>query len=211
MYAIGASAAGVGVLALAQTADAKIIYTPTHQVLLSRNSIVIDLNHDNTPDFAVSEHSTVFRGGINVCGNGSFGSYPCLGSQKGPNQVRGTGEFASALRAGVQISSYKRFRPAHLVMASWNCASSTSCRELDTRGLWNKKTKRYLGLRFLIQGKIHYGWARLNVNKYGTKAVLTGYAYETIPGKSIKAGQTKGGDEASPEIGTLGALARGAE
>jgi hypothetical protein len=29
MYALAASAAGVGILALAQTAEAKIIYTPT--------------------------------------------------------------------------------------------------------------------------------------------------------------------------------------
>jgi hypothetical protein len=39
----------------------------------------------------------------------------------------------------------------------------------------------------------HYGWTRLSVqagNVY-INATLTGYSYETIAGKSIKAGQTK--------------------
>ena len=33
LYALAASAAGVGVLALAQPADAKIVYTPAHKWL----------------------------------------------------------------------------------------------------------------------------------------------------------------------------------
>jgi hypothetical protein len=76
-------------------------------------------------------------------------------------------------------------------------------------------------LQFLIEGKVHFGWARLNVSCRGTDvfAILTGYAYETIPGKSIIAGATKGPDDAAPtasftmptpEPVTLGALAMGA-
>jgi hypothetical protein len=91
---------------------------------------------------------------------------------------------------------------------------------------------RYLGLKFVINGKVHYGWARLNVT-FGTGsspanvpvfATLTGYAYETIPGKAIIAGNiiagaTKGADDVeptaslntpTPEPNTLGMLALGA-
>ena len=48
-------------------------------------------------------------------------------------------------------------------------------------------------MKFRIKGKVHYGWARLNVAVGNSRisATLTGYAYETIAGKSIKAGQTK--------------------
>ena len=58
---------------------------------------------------------------------------------------------------------------------------------------------RYLGLKFLIRGKVHYGWARLNVTVGNSKitATLTGYAYETIPNNPIIAGKTKGPDEAT--------------
>jgi hypothetical protein len=75
---------------------------------------------------------------------------------------------------------------------------------------------RYLGLKFAIKGEIHYGWARLNVkvdkigNIVNITALLTGYAYETIPNKAIIAGKTKGPDVITMQPGTLGHLARGA-
>ncbi len=81
-------------------------------------------------------------------------------------------------------------------------------------GDWNNVKDRYLGLKFKIQGKgkIHYGWARLNVRDHGhyITATLTGYAYETIPNKPIIAGKTKGPDVITLEPGSLGALAAGA-
>jgi hypothetical protein len=47
---------------------------------------------------------------------------------------------------------------------------------------------------FTLNGKTHYGWARLSVqaskDRFTLTATLTGYAYETIPGKSIVAGKT---------------------
>jgi hypothetical protein len=60
-------------------------------------------------------------------------------------------------------------------------------------GPWVSVTKRYLGLKFQIDGKTHYGWARLNVQVQGNNitATLTGYAYESIPNKRIRAGQTR--------------------
>jgi hypothetical protein len=55
-------------------------------------------------------------------------------------------------------------------------------------------------LKFSIGGQTHYGWARLNVTvtftglfkSGGTYAVLTGYAYETVPNTPIVTGKTKG-------------------
>ena len=44
-YALAAGAAGVGVLALGQSAEAKIIYTPAHHVIGERTSYQLDLNH----------------------------------------------------------------------------------------------------------------------------------------------------------------------
>jgi hypothetical protein len=69
-------------------------------------------------------------------------------------------------------------------------------------GDWDNVTNRYLGLKFIIRGKLHYGWTRLNVqeNLFFT-ATLTGYAYENIAGKSIKAGQTKGAADEWDEEG----------
>jgi hypothetical protein len=78
---------------------------------------------------------------------------------------------------------------------------------------------RYLGLTFRLKGKTHYGWARLNIlpphHPPQIGALLTGYAYETIPGKPIIAGRTEGPEvvtvqpSAAQPDATLGALALG--
>ena len=79
-------------------------------------------------------------------------------------------------------------------------------------------------MKFKIKGQTHYGWARLSVEYQPPSqitATLTGYAYETIPGKAIIAGATKGPDDgaqpvpathtsSTPEPATLGMLALGA-
>jgi hypothetical protein len=80
-------------------------------------------------------------------------------------------------------------------------------------------------LSFVIKGKTHYGWARVSsgITRNGRtlRAVLTGYAYETVPGKAIITGKTKGpveiGSSTSvsnptpePQPVTLGVLALGA-
>jgi hypothetical protein len=57
-----------------------------------------------------------------------------------------------------------------------------------TNGVSGKGFKaHYLGLKLLINGKFHYGWARVD----STDSVLTGYAYETVHDRPIVAGQEK--------------------
>ena len=74
---------------------------------------------------------------------------------------------------------------------------------------------RYLGLKFVIHGKVHYGWARVSVTlghrrQYeDATGTVTGYAYETIPNKPIVAGKTNGADVIVFQPDTLGTLARG--
>ena len=95
-----------------------------------------------------------------------------------------------------------------------------------TIGRWLNVNNHYLGLKFQIKGKTHFGWARLSVHVSGSafvKATLTGYAYETISNKPIVAGRTNSdadetldADESSPAVmrpaplpATLGRLALG--
>jgi hypothetical protein len=215
MYAL---AAGAGLVTLTQPAEAKIVYTPTHRVILSKHEISLDLNHDGIADFTISNHSFCTT---DVCGRSLFAR------AQGNNKVVGAkgigGPFyASALKLGSRIGPKQPF--SGTLMA----ASGT---EYATVGPWLNVEHRYLGLKFYIKGQVHYGWARLNVKAAGMKitATLTGYAYETIPNKRItagrtKAGKTKGPDEVSPieqlnptapdgrapESRTLGLLAAGA-
>jgi hypothetical protein len=80
-----------------------------------------------------------------------------------------------------------------------------------TSGQWFGAKRRYLGFRFTISGRVHFGWARLSVSPSpSTEATLTGYAYETIPNKPIITGKTKGPDVVTLDPATLGHLAQGA-
>jgi hypothetical protein len=82
-------------------------------------------------------------------------------------------------------------------------------------GKGNGVANRYLGLKFVIHGKVHYGWARLSVTlghhwQYDdVSGTLTGYAYETLPNKPIITGKTKGEDVIMFQPDSLGWLARG--
>ena len=51
MNALAASAAGVGVLAMAPPAEGKIVYTPAHRTIAPHQTIPLDLNHDGKVDF----------------------------------------------------------------------------------------------------------------------------------------------------------------
>ncbi len=207
VYALAASAAGMGVLALTQPAEAKIVYTPTHHVIGKNGRYKLDLNHDKIADLTF-----VNKRGCNTdfCFD-VLSAIPSTG-----NGVEGTATFASALKRGAQIGPKGQFSGKFM-------ASSESGQ--GTVGRWLNVTNGYLGLKFQIKGKTHFGWARLTVQVLGgafIKATLTGYAYETIANKPIIAGKTKSnaaetstiGQFASPMLpspqpATLGLLAMG--
>jgi hypothetical protein len=212
MYAIAASAAGVGALALAPSAQAKIVYTRAHRVINNGQHYNLDLNHDGVTDFVLvnSVHCT------DQC---FFNLTERAPSRNGAiGFTRGSFlPYASALYSGSPIGQKQQFVPGRAILGYVGSASS------QAGGLWINVTNRYLGLQFHIKGKLHYGWARLNVKISGTtvSATLTGYAYDTIPNKAIIAGQTKGPEDrsigesiAAPAMptrkpSTLGLLAQG--
>jgi len=52
-YAAAASAAGVGLLTLAQPAEARVVYTAVHEVIPPGSDYRIDLNQDGKADFRI--------------------------------------------------------------------------------------------------------------------------------------------------------------
>jgi len=66
-YALAASAAGVGALALTQPAQAKIVYTPAHIVIGNGgvHYFQLDINHDGVTDMS-------FFTMLNGCTSGCF-------------------------------------------------------------------------------------------------------------------------------------------
>ena len=217
-YALAASAAGVSVLALARASEAKVVYTETHQVTRARIPLYIDLNHDGIKDFVL--RTTIYAGSSGF----DVGLDP---SGYRNNAVAGrrfshSGYFfsaASALRAGARIGPRSKFlvRFPFMAVELFNGVGSQYSDEGPWAGKGNGVKDRYLGLKFVVHGKVHYGWARLSVTlghhrQYDdVSATLTGYAYETIPNKPIVAGQITGPDVITVQPGTLGELARGSK
>jgi hypothetical protein len=205
-YAVAASAAGVSVLALAAGAEAKVVYTPTHHVIGPNTQFELDLNNDGTTDFLLS----------NIYGTSTGVSFADLFLSGAKNSFAVTSskqqQVPLALAKGAKIGAHsQRFRSAKGLMARIVSAENGS--QFHT-GKWTYATKRFLGLKFSIQGRTHYGWARLSVyvvkGRPYVRSTLTGYAYETIANKSIIAGKTHGPDVVTIQPASLGHLAQGA-
>jgi hypothetical protein len=197
-------AAGAGVLATSQPASAGIIYTPA-DVFFTSGTVFIDLSHDGINDFKFTvfgQPGSVFQT-LKVSGNGNAGA-----------GVVGKLGSASALTSGAVIGPRDPFRvakSASLLMADVFANSSTAT---SLRGKWGNVGDKFLGLRFDINGRAHYGWAEFDVlgfvDFFGgayLDTTLLGYAYDTVPNQAIAAGKTT--FSTTPEPGTLGLLALG--
>ena len=201
-YAMTATAAGVGVLCLALPAEAKVVYTPANVKIVQNVGLVrFDLNHDGIADFGLinsfSSASSSRGGRLRVVelrpANEIWGAYSsqnilCAAALPKGTKVGPKGQFQADTRAG-------------LVMAASNFHYQY--------GPWLHLKEAYLGLKFVVKGRTHFGWARvkLSIARQSIAATLTGFAFETVPGKPIIAGATKGPEE---HAGSLGALAAGA-
>ena len=173
-----------GNVGVGQPSEAKIVYTPAHRIIGPGSSYKLDLSHDGITDFTLRDLQPHHR----HCGLGR----PFCGSRRGQwggGALTRSRPWAYALKRGVVVGPRRPFKAKRMVSIRIEDSAHYSY------GSWLNVSNRYLGLRFKIAGKVHYGWARLNVaadQHAHVTATLTGYAYETIPNKAITAGQTKG-------------------
>jgi len=210
-YAAAATAAGMGILTGPPAADAKIIYTKTNQQISGK--VPLDLNNDGTVDFYLETFHISSCPAGDCHGFQEFFVQP--GSGSGNEVVAAETAYATwgaALKAGAEIGTSDRFTGRVDLGKFWWAERHGE----HWSGPWvnggHGVTNRYLGVKFEIKGKYHYGWARLSVTRGGDYAftpTLTGYAYETIPNKAIIAGKTKGPDVVTMPPDTLGSLAWG--
>ncbi len=208
-YALAASAAGLGMLAFSQSANAKVVYTRAHTILKLGNHYNLDLNHDQTNDFYFRNFSTDVHhlNGLEVA---AYRSAPNGVAASSTSSGYGRFLWPLALEKGVKVG------PANCE----NCSNDRgyymdmvdSLKSGKVYGHWSNVRNRYLGLAFTIKGRVHYGWARWTVQNHNDSivATLTGYAYETVPGKAIITGRTKGPAVITLEPASLGHLAAGA-
>jgi len=168
-YMAAAGAAGVGVLAVAQPANAKVVYTPANRAI-SFDGMHIDINNDGIPDY-----------GFHSYGLGNVGSGVIF-----PIKFNKMMNFAEPLASGVSVGPSGNFRGGRQEMVGACFCSGT----WDYNGPWLGVQNGYMGFEFNIKGSAHFGWARFSVNATGSEVTLTGYAYETVSLKPIVTGDT---------------------
>jgi hypothetical protein len=214
-------------LALAPPAEAKVVYTPANVKLEGDKPFGLDLNHDSIVDFFLMHYnvfssSSYYRQSLLACqsfevigGSRTFcppwWHRPPSPSALGYNGIRMSDlGWGAALRYGAKIQRGDLFGMKNNIgLGLFNGHAWGGPWVNGGKGVRN----RYLGIRFRINGRFHFGWARMTVvigPPPDFVATLTGYAYETIAGKAIVAGKTKGPDVTTIPPASLGHLAAGA-
>ena len=204
LYVLAAGTA----LAGASIAQAKVVFTRTNIVYRS-STIQIDLNNDGNIDFDFGVSESGWCGSMS---NGYCNHFlDALGLQPSNQIEKGLNRGQAALMAGANIGPGDVFaNSGYMVLV----CTAPSC--AGTHGSWINVADRFLGVKFLINGQVHYGW--IGFRRVGEKlspftARFSGWAYETEPNKPIRAGDRGESDDSasvySPEPTSLQLLALG--
>jgi hypothetical protein len=205
-YAIAATAAGVGMMAV-PAAEATVVATPANIVVPDGGGIIqFDINRDGQMDFGLSWGNIGPAGKhrktcSSNCPPPSTSQLKVVPAQVA-NEVWQTGSkagffgsaiyCAAALAPGRRVGPAAKFEPGNKALF-WYYANfatfQSACR-------WGEKGPRdsYMGVKFLdTGGNLHYGWVRVSL---AGSVTITGYAYETTPNMGITTGVTHGADDA---------------
>jgi hypothetical protein len=224
-YALVATAAGVSVLACSQGVEARVV-TKRIGTYLEGNSHYF---------FNPAGQNVAFHVNASFLNHGptSYWNRVFLQAQTaGAFFVSGPQQLPGALRAGSKIGPGRHFAKGAayggLLFTYGNYGGGT---QNHHKGNFKFDKIEFVGFKFSLSGKEHFGWLRLRIKINGVFAItdLIDYGYETIPGKAIKAGQTKStvngsGEETfgpaasmtnpipdTPQPASLGMLALGAQ
>jgi len=183
------SAIAAGVVAATSVSNAQIVYTDVNpDVMLSDSSYMIDLNQDAVGDFnvihiAYSYGSTSF---LNLIGLQALNNNEVLGDTIVSSTYSDISFYPAMLDANDDIEENGQiwFNSSYGMMYYNGVYGSYNFKGGD----WQNATDKYLGLRISINGKWHYGWARLDITSNGTAFIIKDYAYESSPETQIWAG-----------------------
>ncbi|MFZ0318948.1 MAG: hypothetical protein WAL56_07470 [Candidatus Sulfotelmatobacter sp.] len=218
-YSMVATATAAGLVAIAEPCAAEIIYTPAHGYLLHANWTKIDFNHDGIADVSFFLSSTNYK-----VLEREVVAKPALRSQGGIIGYAGAVHpYASALQKNATIGPKVAFVSTNAFLVRTQVSHYLCCYTLYA-GAWRNVADRFLGVKFLIAGEVHYGWVRLSVGGSSRlRAGISGYAFETVANRPIRAGQiSDDANETSSFVGvedgtkpvlpgSLGMLALGAK
>lgn len=172
-------------MATAATADAQIIYTDiTDFTGASGDLVSIDMDADSTGDFLLFANS-------NTAGNWSWvyaiGNLSAYGYGGPSNMIAGYSgailPYGSALNAGDLIGPALDFI-SNATNVGWLASMYSSV----TYAPFANTGDKYLGVKFISAGTLHYGWMRLNCTVAPVTYTIKDYAYQATANTPIIAG-----------------------
>jgi hypothetical protein len=173
-----------GAVVSAAGAQAQVVYTDvnpdySHDAPQNNGFAVyeLDLNNDQTVDFALVSRDT-------VTANSTIRL--TLAAPYGANAIAGVTpsnyDYALALDINSMVDS----------TLNWIAATNTMAYNVDSANPydenWNGVTDKYLGLKFVVGANTHYGWARLDSYAIGDSIVVKDYAFNATPNGGIMTG-----------------------
>ncbi len=233
LYSLAVAGASVSMLALSQAAEATVVITNKNIPIPNCSeffpcSVSVDLNGDGINDVKVSLLSFYSYSGnsqhLNVTALNGGGVVGSAGGAHGP--------YASPLLRGAKIGASDHFSGGKdaIEVSYRQYDRSGQLSKLDLYGKWGgNHPNRFLGVKFKINGKTHFGWLRITVSTPSPSCVpdcssymsgtITEYGYETVANKSLGAGLAGAASADNPAQQTvnrhshpsLGMLAFGAD
>ena len=171
-------------MATAANADAQIIYTDVTDFTGATGDLLsIDMDADSTSDFLLFANSNTAGNWSWVYAIGNLGS-----GYGGPsNMIAGYSgailPYGSALDAGDLVGLALSF-----VSNSNNVGWLASMYSSVTYAPFANTGDKYLGVKFLSGGTLHYGWMRLSCTVAPVTYTIRDYAYEATANTPIIAG-----------------------
>jgi hypothetical protein len=172
-------------MATAATADAQIVYTDIIDFTGATGDLAaIDMDADSTGDF-------LFFANSNTGGNWSWvyaiGNLSAYGYGGPSNQF--AGYLGALLPYGSALDSGDLIGPAlGFISNATNVGWLASMYSSITYAPFANAGDKFLGVKFLSGGNLHYGWIRLNCTVAPVTYTLKDYAYEATPNTPIIAG-----------------------
>ena len=209
-YVLAATAAGVSLLALSQPCAARIVHRHIGFQLQGPQQYQFNPANQAVAPF-------LFAGSFLSMSNtwGWWNREWFVPTVSGAGVLLARNGFVADVRYGAVIGAGKVFGEGHssgLLFTYGPYGDGTINHHAGNLAL--EKTD-YVGFKFAIEGKEHFGWIRMKISVQPRRQEkvtiddLRDCAYETVPGKAITAGKTKGPDVITFQPGSLGALAAG--
>jgi len=148
------------------------VFTPSNAVFQGLGKFDIDLDNDGSADFSILARWTIYDTSNMIQALFAYGDRPS-------HQIVAGGADALPLGKKAHIGPERHFRAFTLMETPFY------------RGVWQSAKSRCLGVRFLINGEVHYGWIGFReVRAFPVSTSMYGWAYETQPDTPILAGDT---------------------